>query len=417
MSPTQARCDDVEQGASPSERLVPAAAVNTVKATSGPTTPPPAVSTTSQQQQKHESAQDGPRLFGVPMKWVSLMALTLQTSGQVFLIKWAKAGQDSSTPYLTSTVVFFTELVKTVASLALVFAESGSRAAAYKSLHDNFASAPLELLKAAVPCLIYAVQNNLMFYSLEKLSGPVQQVLYQTKILTTAGLGVLMLGKKLSATQWTALMMLVMGIVLVQWPKSEGAGLANSTVAGVAGVGSSTVLGVLSVEQLKGSLAVFCACCTSGFAGVYIQKMLQQTTASIWMRNVQFGLFGSAMSLLMALAKDGQAIAEAGLLQGYSSRVLLVVLMNAFGGLLCAAMLKYAGATLGCFSTALSIILTCVLSATLLQDFVPDSLFVLGSLLAIGATLLYGLGLPEFFIAAAEKLASLPSAHRPCDKL
>lgn len=46
---------------------------------------------------------------------------------------------------------------------------------------------------------------------------------------------------------------------------------------------------------------------------------------------------------------------------GYNKRVLLVIAMNAFGGLLCAVMLKYAGATHGCFSTALSIILTCIM--------------------------------------------------------
>ena len=48
-------------------------------------------------------------------------------------------------------------------------------------------------------------------------------------------------------------------------------------------------------------------------------------------------------------------------LRGYNTRVFLVIAMNAFGGLLCAVMLKYAGATHGCFSTALSIILTCVM--------------------------------------------------------
>lgn len=47
---------------------------------------------------------------------------------------------------------------------------------------------------------------------------------------------------------------------------------------------------------------------------------------------------------------------------GYNIRVLLVIAMTAFGGLLCALMLKHAGATHGCFSTALSIILTCISS-------------------------------------------------------
>merc|ERR1712217_879995 len=98
-----------------------------------------------------------------------------------------------------------------------------------------------------------------------------------------------------------------------------------------------------------------------------------------------------------------------GMHQGYSIRVLWVILMNAFGGLLCSAMLKYAGATLGCFSTAMSIILTCTLSATLMKDFVPDIMFVLGTCLAITASLVFGLGLPDKVYAIMDGLRGRPS--------
>ena len=46
----------------------------------------------------------------------------------------------------------------------------------------------------------------------------------------------------------------------------------------------------LSVSgQFIGLLAVLTACCSSGFAGVYFEKILKGTKASIWMRNVQLG--------------------------------------------------------------------------------------------------------------------------------
>mmetsp|Transcript_148378 Transcript_148378/g.476494 ORF Transcript_148378/g.476494 Transcript_148378/m.476494 type:complete len:135 (+) Transcript_148378:902-1306(+) len=124
--------------------------------------------------------------------------------------------------------------------------------------------------------------------------------------------------------------------------------------------------------------------------------MLQQTTASIWMRNVQLALFGSAMSLMVAFAHDAEAIERDGFFQGYNERVLAVILMTAFGGLLCAVMLKYAGATHGCFSTALSIILTSLLSQSLLADFSPDTMFLVGTSVAVSASLLFALGPPEF---------------------
>merc|ERR1712150_408007 len=108
---------------------------------------------------------------------------------------------------------------------------------------------------------------------------------------------------------------------------------------------------------MGGFIAVLMACCTSGFAGVWIQMMLQQGGVSIWMKNVQLAFFGSITSIVVAFMKDGEEIANNGLTRGFSSRVISVILMNALGGLLCAVMLKYAGATHGCFSTAMSIIL------------------------------------------------------------
>merc|ERR1712066_941745 len=93
--------------------------------------------------------------------------------------------------------------------------------------------------------------------------------------------------------------------------------------------------------------------------------------------------------------QDGPQILELGFIQGYSSRVVCVILNNALGGLLCAAVLKYADNILRCFSTALSIILTCVLSAVVLEEYTPDLQFVLGACLAIASTFLYNASASE----------------------
>jgi len=339
-------------------------------------------STQKPEASKPAAAQEEAKMCGIPMKWMSLILLTVQTSGQALLIRWSKA-EANKAPYLSSTVVCFTEVLKTVCSVGLVVMESESVADATNTLVHHFTENPCEVMKAAVPSLIYTIQNNLMFYSFDKLSAPVQQVLYQMKILTTAGLGVLMLNKSLTVTKWSACFMLAIGVAFVEWPR-DGPKAAGGEAAHTFGS-----------DQVKGFIAVLLACFTSGFAAVFIQKMLQQTTASIWVRNIQFGLFGSVMGLLVAFGEDGHKILKDGFLQGYSVRVVSVIAMNAIGGLLCAVMLKYAGATLGCFSTAISIILTCLCSWAV-ADFSPDGLFVLGTFLAIAASLLFGLGLPEW---------------------
>lgn len=320
-----------------------------------------------------------PKLWGVPMKWISLVALTLQTTAQVLLIKWARSGatrrEDGTMPYLPTTIVFFTEVLKMTVSFCLEVSARGSVGGAAREVRERFTMSGVELLKVSVPSLLYTIQNNLMFVSLDKLSAAVQQVTYQLKILTTAMLSVLILGKALGVTKWCALTMLLAGVTLVQWPKDWSAAMGGMDA------GTS--------DAWLGFAAVLTACFTSGLASVYLEKILKQTDASIWIRNVQLGFFGAVMALFGAFSADGARIREGGFTQGYSVRVLAVIAMNACGGLLCAAVLKYADNILRCFSVALSIILTSALSWLVLLDFQPDALFVVGACLAIASTFLY----------------------------
>ena len=44
-----------------------------------------------------------------------------------------------------------------------------------------------------------------------------------------------------------------------------------------------------SRNQFIGLVAVLSACFSSGFAGVYFEKILKGTKQSIWLRNIQLG--------------------------------------------------------------------------------------------------------------------------------
>jgi len=147
---------------------------------------------------------------------------------------------------------------------------------------------------------------------------------------------------------------------------------------------------------MVGLVAVLSACVTSGLAGVYLEKLLKQTDASIWLRNIQLAVFGSVLGFVGALWQDSAKISEGGFLQGYSLLVWMVIFLQAVGGLVVAAVLKYADNLLKCFGNALSIVISCLLSAVLLSEFTPDGLFVLGTLCVLTATSLYSLGVPEW---------------------
>ena len=64
--------------------------------------------------------------------------------------------------------------------------------------------------------------------------------------------------------------------------------------------------------------------------------------------------------------------------------------MQAFGGLVVALTVKYADSILKGFATSISIILSSALSYLLLNDLQPGGLFILGTILVILATFMYG---------------------------
>jgi len=328
--------------------------------------------------------EETPKMFGIPMKWVSLLMLVVQTVGVVFAMRLSRTvtASDSGPKYLSTTAVFFSELVKLVCSFVFLSQEKGVGEAVNQVQHV-FLGKPVETLKVSVPGLLYTLQNNLLFVALSNLSGAVYQVTYQLKILTTAVLSVLILGKSLGATKWGALMMLTVGIMLIQMPRG----------------GETKTAGPESGNATIGLVAVLSACMTSGLAGVYLEKILKQSDTSIWVRNIQLAVFGAVTGLLGCLAKDWAAIQQDGFMQGYNGLVWFVIFLQAVGGLVVASVLKYADNILKCFGNAVSIVISCLLSAVLLQEFVPDALFVIGTVFVLIATAVYSLGLPAFVVA------------------
>jgi len=327
--------------------------------------------------------------MGIPMKWVSLLMLVIQTVGVVFAMRLSRTTATTGVRYLNTTAVFFSEVMKMACSFLFLSHEKGSLWAAAVYASEQMAKSPAELAKVTVPGLLYTLQNNLLFISLSNLSGAVYQVTYQLKILTTAVLSVVILGKSLGSTKWSALLMLTVGVALIQMPRGPPEEAAEADV-------STTSSPHPEGNAVVGLVAVLSACVTSGLAGVYLEKILKQTDASIWLRNIQLAICGSALGFLGALWQDGAKIREGGFLQGYNRLVWGVILLQAVGGLVVAAVLKYADNLLKCFGNALSICISCMLSAVLLREFVPDKFFVFGTLLVMLATYVYSIGVPEF---------------------
>uniref|UniRef100_A0A671Q5S6 UDP-N-acetylglucosamine transporter-like n=1 Tax=Sinocyclocheilus anshuiensis TaxID=1608454 RepID=A0A671Q5S6_9TELE len=214
-------------------------------------------------------------------------------------------------------------------------------------LKEEIINKPLLTLKLAIPSGIYTLQNNLLYVALSNLDAATYQVTYQLKILTTALFSVSMLGKILGIYQWLSLVILMTGIALVQ----------------VRIVAFICLSGQISLKPaLMGLLAVLVACFSSGFAGVYFEKILKESKQSVWIRNIQLGLFGLIFGLGGVFAYDGERVQENGLFQGYNHVTWTVVALQALGGLVIAAVIKYADNILKGFATSISIILSTLIS-------------------------------------------------------
>ncbi|CAN0154192.1 unnamed protein product, partial [Hapterophycus canaliculatus] len=69
-------------------------------------------------------------------------------------------------------------------------------------------------------------------------------------------------------------------------------------------------------NPLLGLVMVLMACCTSGFAGVYFEKVLKGTSVSLWVRNMQLSGFGVLLGAGCVCVKDGNAVWENGFFYG-----------------------------------------------------------------------------------------------------
>ncbi|CAF0770822.1 unnamed protein product [Rotaria sordida] len=275
------------------------------------------------------------------MKHVSLIFLTLQNVASILLLRYVR-----TTPgprFINSTAVLNSEIQKTIFSILLLIYEQRSVITSFKVIYNKIIRQSKDTLKTGIPALLYTLQNNLLFVAISNLDAATFQVSFQLKIFTTAIFTVLILRRPLNLVQWLALFLLFLGISLVQ--------IENMT----------SVTPKHDVNPVLGLISVVSACTLSGLAGVYFEKILKGSDVSVWIRNIQLGLFDI---------------------------VWIAITIQSAGGLLVALVIKYADNILKGFATSLAIIISCVISITLF-DFQLTFLFSLGTIFVIFSLFIY----------------------------
>jgi UDP-sugar transporter A1/2/3 len=314
-------------------------------------------------------------------KALSLFVLIFQNTGLVLAMRWSRLAKGDM--YHSTTAVVMCELVKMTACLSYLAVTEGPRAP-LRTLHAELVCKPMEVLRVSVPAFLYTMQSNLLFVALSNMDPAFFQVAYQLKILTTAVFSVTMLGRRISTGQWMALLLLTCGIGLValaQREEEKGQSAADLEKA----EHHNTALGLSIVLVL---------CLSSGFAGVYFEKVLKQSgSVGLVVRNLQLGSVSLLLSGSVCFFKTGTEIARDGFFFGYTQWVWTTIALQAFGGLVVAVVMRFGDNILKNFALAFSILLSYAASTQLFG--VPWSArFGLGAVLVMSATACYGYAAP-----------------------
>ncbi|NXD46819.1 S35A2 protein, partial [Copsychus sechellarum] len=321
---------------------------------------------------------------GGRVKYASLGVLVLQNASLVGGIRYVRTLPGER--FLPTTAVGGAEAMKGSACLLLLLIQhrggggtwghGGVRQTAV-TLHEAVVGQFGDRGGLAVPSLIYTLQNNLQYVAGGNLPAATFQVGGELKILTTALFSVLLLGTARGGLQWLSLALLFAGVALVQagGARAVPAAAALSPSPGPEGGGESYAVGLAAVAA---------SCLSSGWGGVYFERLLKRSGGSIWVRKGGLGAVGTAVGLGAMLAAEGGGVAALGFFYGYNGAVWAVVGGGAAGGLLVAVVVRYADNILGGFATALSILASTAASAHLFGGG-PRAPFLAGTAMVLAA--------------------------------
>ncbi|KAI3382790.1 hypothetical protein SNEBB_000991 [Seison nebaliae] len=310
-------------------------------------------------------------------KLISLILLVIQSSSLILYIRYSRSN-GSEEKYLISVAVVVAELMKMAICGVLVIYQNNYDINRVKYLLLGEGNVN-DVFLLAIPAALYTLQNNLLFWALDKIDAATYQITYQLKILTTALFTVYILHRTISKQRWLSLLILTMGVAMVQ----------VNQVLSKSSIEEHEVVHHSLFQQLIGFSCIIAACFTSGFAGVFFEKILKNSNPSVWIRNVQLAFFSFIIGTFGAVFYDFNVIMKHGPLFGFNSTVWIIVTLQAAGGLIIAAVIKYADNILKGFANALSIIFSCTASYLILNEFTPTKLFFAGAFLVISSTLLY----------------------------
>ena len=240
------------------------------------------------------------------------------------------------------------------------------------------------LLKMAVPAFVYAIQNNLLFIALHYLDSSLYQVVYQLKTITAALFSVLLLSKKYTKLQWISFMILAIGAALANISQINLSSNNNNNNNKVNSNNDD------NTHLLIGIFCVLTCTMTSGFAGVWMQMQLQDNKTSLYVKNIQLGMFGVIGTLFNSyiIGDYINIIKPYGLLHGFNMITYSLVSLNIFGGYLVAYVIKGTSNIVKAFAGACSVVFV-VIGSWIFFNTNLNIIFWFGAIFVIIGNIIY----------------------------
>ena len=170
----------------------------------------------------------------------------------------------------------------------------------------------------------------------------------------------ILLGRNFSGAKWRALLLLVLGCILVASPAFNKGPQCESSGDGSKSDGTDDEK-VTMLDAALGIFAILCMVTISGYTAVYFESMLKKEKITVWERNFQLAFYSALFMLGIIVSERSYTVNPPALFEGWTVSAFLLATIQAGGGLLVAATLKYADSILKTLATSGSIVLSAVL--------------------------------------------------------
>lgn len=295
------------------------------------------------------------KLLGVGALAISLMAT------KPCLQSLASRRVDGPSPHVLQ-LTCLTELLKLAICFLCETVSLGSVGAVISSLQRMPRG---QLLNFASPALLYLVMNAITIFALGRIDPPVWQLLCNFKIVATALMSALFLGRRIKWHQWVALLLLLCG-----------SALARFTGTGRFDWSPTLLLPVLTTT-------------ISAVAGVLIERTLKERGAlSLCGSNIVLAGWSILVNLFVVLMLQLEGSVQ--LPQPLERSGVIAVVNDAANGLVLSAVMKFTSNIVKVYAFSISVFVTALLSR-LFFAYTPPPYFWAAAVLVLFSVALFNL--------------------------